>query len=118
MSSENFPRAYELVLVHEGGYVNHPRDPGGATNKGVTQNTYNAYRRHKRQSARSVRHITNSELIDIYRSRYWDAVKGDELPSGLDYVIYRALTSALRPEKEDRRASIQQPCLLNPRHVA
>ena len=79
---------------------------------------YNAYRRRKRQSARSVRHITNSELIDIYRSRYWDAVKGDELPSGLDYVIYRALTSTLRPEKEDRRASIQQPCLLNPRHVA
>lgn len=84
----NFDRALKAVLVHEGGYVNHPADPGGATNKGVTQATYNAYRRAKRRSTQSVRSISGAEVADIYKSRYWDAVKGDDLPSGLDYCVF------------------------------
>lgn len=88
MTASSFARAYALVLVHEGGYVNHPADPGGATNKGVTQYTYNAYRKSRGLPARSVREITSDELSTIYRTRYWDAVKGDWLPAGLDYAVY------------------------------
>ncbi|MGE0575393.1 glycoside hydrolase family 108 protein [Reyranella sp.] len=88
MAATSFARAYKLVLVHEGGYVNHPADPGGATNKGVTQATYNAYRKGRGLATRSVREITDDELATIYRTRYWDAVDGDRLPAGLDYCVY------------------------------
>lgn len=74
------------VLKDEGGYVNDPRDPGGATNKGITQRTYDAYLGPKRQ--RSVRLITDAEVSDIYKARYWDAVKADSLPEGLDYCVF------------------------------
>lgn len=88
MTASNFDRALSLVLKHEGGYVNDPRDNGGATNKGVTQYTYDAYRRSLKLSARTVRAITDGEVAAIYRLRYWNAVRGDELPPGLDYCIF------------------------------
>lgn len=76
------------VLRHEGGYVNHPRDPGGATNKGVTQRTYNAYLERVGRPAQSVRNITSSEIARIYRAQYWNVVRGDQLPDGVDYTVY------------------------------
>lgn len=85
---QNFPKALTLVLKHEGGYVNHPRDPGGATNKGITWRTYNAYRARKGQEPRDVRNITDAEVSAIYKVQYWDVVKADDLPSGLDYVVF------------------------------
>ncbi len=85
---KNFDRALRLVLAHEGGYVNHPKDPGGATNKGVTQAVYDRYRRSKSLEARSVRQITAAEVRDIYRKQYWDAVRGDEMPAGVDYAVF------------------------------
>ncbi|TPN11740.1 glycoside hydrolase family 108 protein [Mesorhizobium sp. B2-1-2] len=77
----------DKLLVHEGGYVNHPSDPGGPTNKGVTQRVYDAYRKGKGQRARSVKSITMDEVYEIYDRQYWDAVKGDQLPDGVDYVV-------------------------------
>ncbi|WP_245501489.1 glycoside hydrolase family 108 protein [Mesorhizobium sp. M2A.F.Ca.ET.067.02.1.1] len=76
------------MLAHEGGYVNHPRDPGGPTNKGVTQRVYDAYRRGKGLGTKSVQQIANQEVADIYDRQYWDAVKGDDLPAGIDYVVF------------------------------
>lgn len=76
------------VLAHEGGYSNHPADPGGATMKGVTQRVYDAYRRSKGLATRSVKGITSLELFEIYDRQYWDAVKGDQLPAGVDYVVF------------------------------
>jgi hypothetical protein len=66
-----YRQAMQFMLQWEGGYVNHPNDKGGATNKGVTQGTYNAYRRDKGLGYKSVRRITNNEVKDIYRNRYW-----------------------------------------------
>ncbi|TIX97406.1 MAG: N-acetylmuramidase, partial [Mesorhizobium sp.] len=60
------------VLVHEGGYVNHRQDPGGPTNKGVTQRVYDAYRKGKGLPMRSVKHITMDEVYEIYDRQYWD----------------------------------------------
>jgi lysozyme family protein len=76
------------VLVHEGGYVNHPSDPGGPTNKGITQRVYDSYRKGKRLATRSVKAITSEEVAAIYDRQYWDAVKGDQLPAGVDYVVF------------------------------
>jgi len=84
----NFEKCLTWVLVHEGGYVNHPKDPGGATNRGVIQRTYNAYRRRMGLAKRSVRQITDAEVQAIYREQYWKAVAGDELPSGVDYAVF------------------------------
>lgn len=86
--NSNFERALALVLEHEGGYVNHPKDPGGATNKGVTQAVYDAYRKMRGRGPMSVKFITDEELRAIYKFQYWDKVQGDFLPSGLDYAVF------------------------------
>lgn len=88
MASSREKEALARVLAHEGGYVNHPADPGGPTNKGVTQRVYDAYRRGKGLGARSVQQISTQEIADIYDRQYWDAVKGDDLPAGVDYVLF------------------------------
>lgn len=75
------------VLAHEGGYSNHAKDPGGPTMKGVTQRVYDAYRKGRGLAVRPVKGITTEELHDIYDRQYWDAVKGDLLPDGVDYVV-------------------------------
>jgi len=85
---QNFNTIQGWVATHEGGYVDHPKDPGGATNKGVTYRTYNAYRRRMGLQPRDVRNISDAEAIEIYRTQYWDKVMGDQLPSGLDYAVY------------------------------
>ena len=88
MSAERYNEALKRVLVHEGGYVNDPRDPGGATMKGVTQRTYDGYRKRLGLPSRPVSQITSAEVGEIYRRQYWAAVRGDELPAGIDYVLF------------------------------
>lgn len=88
MAASNFARSLSLVLEHEGGYVNHPKDPGGATNKGITQMTYDAWRKRRKKATQSVKAITESEVAAIYRADYWDRVRGDALPAGLDYAVF------------------------------
>jgi len=88
---KNFRTALRLVLVHEGGYVDHPLDPGGATNLGITRRTLAAWRGIKawRKLPKSeVRALTRREAGKIYRARYWDGVLGDKLPSGVDYAVF------------------------------
>ena len=85
---DNFASSLAAVLVHEGGYVNHARDPGGATNKGVTQTVYDDWRAKQGLEKRSVREIEQSEVAAIYRKQYWDAIRGDDLPSGVDYCVF------------------------------
>lgn len=68
---DSFGRALAFVLRWEGGYTDNPADPGGATNKGITQRTYDAWRAKKRLPARPVREIKDSEVEAIYREEYW-----------------------------------------------
>lgn len=84
----NFEKSLKYVLAWEGGYVNHPKDPGGPTNKGITQRVYDAWRKEKKLVPRSVVEITNAEVATIYRVQYWDRIRGDELPLGLDYAVF------------------------------
>lgn len=83
-----FERAFAITLVHEGGYSNHPADPGKATMQGVTQATFNAYLARKDQPSRPVKTITSTELKEIYLTRYWNVVRGELLPPGLDLAVY------------------------------
>jgi len=75
------------VLQHEGGFSNNPADPGGATNKGVTQRTYDNYRRRKGLPLQSVKLISDDDLHEIYSS-FWGAAHCGELPAGVDYIVF------------------------------
>lgn len=74
-----FTDALHHVLKREGGYVNDPLDPGGATNQGITQAVYDDWRDSQHLVPRTVRQLTPDEVATIYDTRYWDAVRGDEL---------------------------------------
>ncbi|RWN51926.1 glycoside hydrolase family 108 protein [Mesorhizobium sp.] len=83
----NFDRALALVLKHEGGYVNHPKDPGGATNKGITIATFRRYV-NANGTPDDLKRITTAQAGIVYRKQYWDAIRGDELPDGVDYAVF------------------------------
>jgi len=84
----NFETCLTQTLLWEGGYSNHPKDPGGATNYGVIQTRYDEYRNDIGKNKRSVKEITKQERDDIYKKYYWDKVSGDELPSGVDLCVF------------------------------
>ena len=77
-----------ITLVHEGGKVDHPKDPGGRTNKGITQRTYDGWRRRQDQPLRSVYKITKAEVTSIYYVEYWNKVRGELLPDGVDLAAF------------------------------
>lgn len=81
-------QVFAFTYKEEGGYGNDPNDPGGATNLGITQAEYDAYRHMKVLDFQSVRYITKSEADEIYTKYYWNKIHGDELPSGIDLVLY------------------------------
>lgn len=85
---ENYAQALKQVLKYEGGYVDHPKDPGGPTNKGVTQAVYDNWRESQNLSIQSVRAIADSEVAAIYKNLYWDRISGDLLPSGVDFAVF------------------------------
>lgn len=87
MAIETLERAMPHVFKVEGGYVDHPRDPGGATNLGVTQATLRAWRK-KPVTKADVKALTHDEATAIYKAQYWDKVAGDQLPAGLDYAMF------------------------------
>jgi lysozyme family protein len=76
-----------LLLAHEGGYTNHPSDPGGPTNFGITIHDYRKYVKADATSA-DVRAMSLAEAERIYRARYWNVQRCDELPAGVDYAIF------------------------------
>lgn len=84
---QNFDNSLKMLLKHEGGYVNHPRDPGGMTNLGVTKRVYEAWVGHEVDEA-AMRALTPDDVAPIYRANYWDAVWGDHLPSGVDFSVF------------------------------
>ena len=83
----NFSSSLALLLKHEGGYVNHPDDPGGRTNQGITQRVYEKF---------LGRDVTEEELKDmppdkvfaIYKTQYWNRGRGDDLPTGVDLCVF------------------------------
>lgn len=86
---DNFDAALKAILHHEGGYVNHPADPGGMTNLGVTKRVWEEWVGHE-VDEKAMRNLTPEIVGPMYKVKYWDKIKGDELPTGVDYVVFDA----------------------------
>jgi lysozyme family protein len=84
---ENFPAALQALLKHEGGYVNHPSDPGGMTNLGVTKRVWEEWVGHD-VDEKQMRALTPELVAPLYKKKYWDKVCGDELPTGVDLAVF------------------------------
>jgi len=84
---ENFPQCFALVLKNEGGYVDNPSDPGGATNLGCTKATWEAWVGHP-VTKDDIKALTPNDVMPLYKAKYWDTIKGDDLPEGVDYAVF------------------------------
>jgi lysozyme family protein len=80
---ENYQHCLEMILHHEGGYVNHPKDPGGETNLGVTKRVYEDFGGEK-----EMKDLTVDDVAPIYEKNYWGRMKCDDIPSGLDLCVF------------------------------
>lgn len=87
MAKGNLAACLAVTLPHEGGYVDHPKDPGGATNMGITLATLSSVRGRKVTKA-EVKALTRSEAMEIYRRNYWTVVRGEHLPAGVDLTTF------------------------------
>ena len=83
MAAANYDKCLKTILHHEGGYVNHPKDPGGETNLGVTKRVYEEW-----GGTKDMKDLTVEDVAPIYEKNYWGKVKGDGLPSGLDLCVF------------------------------
>jgi lysozyme family protein len=87
MATHTYDEALRRLLVHEGGYTNHPSDPGGPTKHGITIHDYRRFI-DPGGTAADVRAMTVDQAKAIYRARYWDALRCDDLPAGVDYAVF------------------------------
>jgi lysozyme family protein len=85
--ADTFTAALDEILHHEGGYANHPADPGGRTNLGVTQRVWEQWTG-KPSNEAEMRSLTRSRVAPLYRKNYWDAVEGDKLPPALALCVF------------------------------
>lgn len=83
----NWKRSFELMLQSEGGFANHPSDPGGMTNLGVTKATWENWIGRQSDEA-EMRGLTPEKVEPMYKKKFWDAVRGDEVKLGLDYLLF------------------------------
>lgn len=86
--NDNFESSLKHLLAHEGGWSDHPSDPGGATMKGVTLQVFREFKRNPHITKEELRNISDEDLASLYKKRYWDACRCDELVSGLDYTVF------------------------------
>jgi lysozyme family protein len=87
MAASSYDEALARLLVHEGGYSNHPSDPGGPTNWGITIRDARAYWK-RDATAADMRKMPVAVAKDIYRCKYWKAMRCDALPAGVDYAVF------------------------------
>ena len=87
MAAENFDLSLERMLRSEGGFVDHPKDPGGVTNLGVTKRVWEDFTGTK-VTVDEMRALTVADVTELYRTNYWNLVRGNDLPHGLDYAVF------------------------------
>ena len=90
---DNFDAALKAIIHHEGGFVNHPSDPGGMTNLGVTKKVWEEWVGHE-VDEKTMRALTPEVVGPMYKAKYWDKVKGDDLPEGVDYCVFDAAVNS------------------------
>ena len=85
--NKNYDHSLEMLLEHEGGFVNHPDDPGGITNLGVTKKVYEDWVE-REVSEQEMRDLAKEDVALIYKRNYWDRCKCNSLDSGLDFAVF------------------------------
>lgn len=90
MAVGNFPACNAFTRKEEGGYSNHPSDPGGKTMNGITEKTFHGWLKAQGKKLRDVRTITPAEVDAIYKGEYWDKARCDTLAFGVDLAVYDA----------------------------
>jgi lysozyme family protein len=91
--TKNFRDCLDLVLKHEGGYVDHPKDPGGRTNLGVTQRVWEEWIGHP-ATEKDMRELTPAIVAPMYEMRYWRTSYCEKLPRGLDLLVFSMAVNA------------------------
>ncbi len=91
--TKNFRDCLELVLKHEGGYVDHPKDPGGRTNLGVTQRVWEEWVKHP-VTEKDMRELTPALVAPMYEMKYWRTSYCEKLPRGLDLLVFSMAVNA------------------------
>jgi lysozyme family protein len=85
--TDNFELCLKLMLAHEGNFVNDPRDSGGMTNLGVTKRVWEEWLG-RPVSEKEMRALTPTMVAPLYKRKYWDACRADELVLGFDYCVF------------------------------
>lgn len=91
--TKNFRDCLELVLKSEGGYIDHPKDPGGRTNLGVTQRVWEEWVGHP-VTEKDMRELTPEKVAPMYEMRYWRTSYCEKLPRGLDLLVFSMAVNA------------------------
>lgn len=89
----NWDACFNHLIKHEGGYVNHPSDPGGRTNLGITQAVWENWV-DRPVTEEEMKALTKDMVKPLYKDLYWERVKGDKLPSGVDYCVFDAAVNS------------------------
>lgn len=77
--SGSFSEVMDLIFEHEGGYVNHPKDPGGETKYGISKRAY---------PREDIKNLTKTRAAFLYRRDYWDRCRCDDLPFYLACMLF------------------------------
>jgi uncharacterized protein (TIGR02594 family) len=88
MVASSYDEALARLLVHEGGNDDDPRDPGGRTSRGILQREWDVWRRSHPGLPADVWRAPQDQVEAIYRQKYWDALRCDDLPAGVDYAVF------------------------------
>lgn len=86
----NYDAALQHVLKSEGLWSDNPKDPGGATMKGITFAVFKEWKKNPNLTKDDLRNISDQDVHDLYKQLYWNKVRGDDLPSGVDYAVFDA----------------------------
>lgn len=117
---DNFDKALSAVLRHEKGFVNHPRDPGGMTNLGCTKRVWEGWVG-RPVTEQEMRDLKPEDVTPLYKAKYWDTIKADVLPAGVDYVMFDCAINS-GPKQAvilaQRVASVTQDGLIGPKTLA
>jgi lysozyme family protein len=88
MAQETFEKMISWVHKDEGEYSNDPGDPGGPTRLGITIHDYRKWFKDPAATAADVKAMSEADVKAIYRAWYWDPIRGDDLPAGVDYFLF------------------------------
>lgn len=94
MAAGNFQNCHAVTAKWEGGWSDHPSDPGGKTMYGITEKVFHAWLRKRNLPTRPVRNITRVDALEIYRAEYWVPAKGETLARGVDLAVYDACVNS------------------------